>query len=89
MRPLIAFNELKGRADENRVHAEVGYFWLTGEPCVLLWEGGIAVAFANVRSNTERMFTSCHWMTESGLVQSVKGMRIFPALSIQDRLVDT
>lgn len=75
----IAFAELEDRTDGNRVWAEVGYFWLTGEPCVLLWEGGEAVALANVRSNSDRMFTSCHWMTERGLVQSVQGTRVFPA----------
>jgi hypothetical protein len=84
----VAFNELKGRKDVDRVQAEVGHFWLTGEPCVLLWEGGEAVAFANVRSNSERMLTSCHWMTERGLVESVKGMRVFPALTLHDHLVD-
>jgi len=84
----LAFDELKGRAEVNRVQAEVGHFWLTGEPCVLLWEGGNAVAFANVRSNLERMLTSCHWMTERGLVQSVKGMKVFPAVTLHDHLVD-
>lgn len=80
----LAFDELRGRTDANRVWAEVGYLWLSGEACVLLWESGEAVALANVRSNPEREFTSCHFITEMDIVLSVKGMRVFPGLASTD-----
>ncbi len=76
----LAFDELRERVETSLVRAEVGYFPLSCEPCVLLWEGGKAVALANARCNPEREFTSCHVMTEAHLVQSVKPTRVFPAL---------
>lgn len=74
----LAFDDLRQRTDANRVWAEIGHLWLTGEPCVLLWEAGQAVALVNVCSNPERQFTSCHFMTEPQWVGSVERTRIFP-----------
>ncbi len=76
----VAFHELLERTEEKRVWAEVGHFWLTGEACVLLWEGGRAVALGNVHRDSEGEYTGCHFITEPELVQSVKGLKVYPGL---------